>query len=121
MITEAVQSKLAAILLESYSHVAPEDASAPFVVHMESAEPIRTKEGVVGYIWDVNVILVALDPATREAYTMQIVSSIEAMCGTTVLGTNITEANYVSDTPMFDEETGLYGINILFSVISSNR
>lgn len=122
MITEAIQEKLVAII-PSYSHIAPEDASAPFILHIEKGEPIRTKSpgGLSGYNYEVTVILVAVDPATRETYTAQIIAAIEALTATTTKGTKIDEALYISDIPMYDEETNLYGINILFNVITSNR
>ena len=121
MITEAIQEKLVAILPASYAQIAPESAEAPFIIHIEKGDPIRTKGGLAGYNYEVTVILVALDPATRETYTAQIISAIEAMAETTIKSTNVIESFYVSDTPMYDEETDLYGTNILFSVISSNR
>jgi hypothetical protein len=121
MITEAVQEKLAVVLAKCYADVAPESATAPFIVHIEKGEPIRSKNGLEGYTWDVEVVLITLTPATRETYTASIISAIEGMTGTTVKSTNVDEAFYVSDTPMFDEETGLYGTNILFNVITKNR
>jgi hypothetical protein len=90
-------------------------------VHIEKGEPIRSKNGLEGYSWDVEVILITLNPATRATYTASIITAIEAMSATTVKSTKVDEAFYVSETPLFDEETGLYGTNILFNVISSNR
>jgi hypothetical protein len=120
MITEAVQGKLDAIIT-SYAHIAPEDVTAPFCVHIEKGVPIRTKKGIEGFTWDIEVVLIALDPASRETYTQSIIAALESMSGNTINNTIVDEATYVSDTPLFDEETLLYGTNILFNVISSNR
>ena len=123
MITEAVQEKLVAVLSNCYAQIAPESATAPFIVHIEKGEPIRMKgpQGKAGYNYEVTVLLVALDPATRETYTTRIIDALEGMSGTTVKNTVVDEAMYMNDTPIYDEETDLYGTNILFDVITSNR
>jgi hypothetical protein len=123
MITEAVQEKLVAVLSNCYSQVAPESATAPFILHIERGEPIRAKgpQGLIGYNYEVTVIIIALDPATRETYVKSCIDALEAMTGTTVKGTEILECLYQSDTPLYDEETDLYGTNIIFNAISTNR
>jgi hypothetical protein len=123
MITEAVQEKLAAVLTNCYAQIAPESATAPFILHIERGEPIRMKgpQGLVGYDYEVTVILVASDPASRETYTSSIIAALEAMSGNTIKNTQIDEVFYLSDTPLYDEETDLYGTNILFNIISTNR
>ena len=121
MISEAIQTKVAGVVTNTFIHIAPETAVAPFAVHSEAGVPLRTKEGIEGYEYDVNVIIVTASASQRETYAAQVIAAIEALSGTTTNSTAVDEARYISDNPAFDEELELYGTNMFFKVITSNR
>jgi len=120
MIIQAVQQTLAAVLT-SYSKIAPQSAELPFCVHAETGIPIRTKAGITGYTYKVNIVLVAATNTQLGTNTESIIAAVEDMEGQTIKSTEIEAVDFESDDPDYDEASEVFINTISFTIETNNR
>lgn len=121
MISEAIQETLEDIITNTYIAIGDEDIDLPFCVHTEREVPVRLKEGVVGYEYEAEIVIVDDSPDDVEDLKQSIISAIEALTGTTVESTSISSAEYLGDEPMFDQEAHEYATVLRFNIETNNR
>lgn len=120
MLSAALQSKLIAIVPNTFMLMGDEDVATPYCVHEERQRPVWLKKGVAGYEYDCEIALVADLPDVVETYKGQIRTALEAMEGTTVEGTAVELVEYLGDDPGFDVESKEY-INISRYLIQTSN
>lgn len=120
MIIEAIQATLSPVLT-TYSRVAPQEVETPFCVHDADSVPVRTKNGIVGYVYTVRVLLVCASTADIITYTDSIKSALEAIAGTTVSNTAIEAVYFDDDNIEYNTVYGWHENNITFTIETKNR
>ena len=122
MISAAIQTTLEVILPDTFFAIGDEGIEAPFCVHNEQElPPLLLKEGVAGYNFMVEIMIIDTLPDTVAAKVALVRAAIEALAGTTVDSTKFETVNYEGDDPGFDQESRLYGNNMRFEIGTENR
>lgn len=121
MIGEAIQATIEAIIPNTYSSIGDENIAIPFCVHEEKDEPIYLKEGIAGYEWNCEIAIIHNSPDAAEALSVQVISAIEALAGTTSHSTIIETVSYESGEPGFDQVTREYLRISRFIIQTKNR
>jgi len=120
MILDALQTTLAPIL-SSYVAIGYITATVPFCVYQVEPNPLRTKDGIVGYTQKVSIAIIHNDVDALETKSVAVKSAISAMLGT-VSGCVINSAIYDGETGVtFDAETETYQNNLDFTFDTDTR
>lgn len=121
MISAAIQSTLIAIIPNTFMAMGDEEIVTPYCVHKESSVSEYLKEGLSGYSYTCEVLIIDEFPEAVETLAMSVIPALEAQAGTTVNDTSIDAVTFDGDDPDFDIESKLY-INVLkFTIETSNR
>lgn len=131
MIGEAIQSALVAIIPNTFAEVMNEESAAPYCLHTEKETPVKLKEGLCGYTYNVEVFIVDQTPDLVKALSVSAISALEALEGTSYplaedleegeTATTIDEVIYEGDDPGFDPESRLHGNLLTFTIETLNR
>ena len=120
MISEAIQEALESVIENTYQTIGDENITTPFCVHEESDEPIRLKEGIVGYEYKVEVAIIDTTPDSCIELASSGVSVIMALENTTSHGTRIEGISYDGSNPGFDQQTKEYIRILQFTIQTGN-
>lgn len=121
MVSAAIQSTLVAIIPNTYLAMGDENIITPYCTHKEVATPDYVKEGICGYSYDCEILIIDDTPEKVETLVQSVKDAMLALTGTTVSGTIIELVVWDGEEPDFDIESKMY-INILkFSVQTLNR
>ena len=121
MISAAIQTELKKIITNTYLVMGDEGIVTPYCVHKEAGVPQYLKQGLIGYLYDCEVVVIDKTPGAVETLAMRIKTALEALAGTTTNSTKIDGVEFTGDAPDYDVESKLY-INILsFTIETSNR
>lgn len=117
MISEAIQATVVAIIANTNVNIGDEKIVTPFCVHNETElPPSLLKEGVDGYNFNVEIMIIDTLPDLVNANVVLVRAAIEALAGTTVNSTAFEQVNYEGDDPGFDTESRLYANIIRFTI-----
>lgn len=123
MITDAIQTILED-LVNSFSPIVESDIipNGIFAVHQEDiAETFRDKEGIYGFIYNVQVSIIGDSQETMDPIIEDIINEIEATTGE-VNGTVIEESELnTSQGILWDDEKKKYYDKLNFLVQTKNR
>lgn len=121
MITAAVQSTLEAIIPNTFDAMGDEQISTPFCVHKEAGTPEYVKEGICGYSYDCEVMIVDDTADKVETLVQSAKNALLALTGTTTSGTVIELVVWDSDDPDFDVDNKMYYNILKFTIQTLNR
>lgn len=131
MIGEAIQAALAAIITNTFADVMNDDAAVPYCLHTEAETPVKLKEGLCGYTYNVEVFIVDQTPDLVKTLSVSVISALEALSGTSYpdeedleegeTATDIDEVIYEGDDPGFDPESRMHGNLLTFTIETLNR
>ena len=121
MISTALQNTIVAIIPNTFLSMGDEGIITPYCVHREVGAADYLKEGIVGYSYACEVVIIDDLPEAVEVLVQSVKNAIIALSGTTVSGTNIESVIWDGDEPDFDTENKMY-LNILrFTIETNNR
>lgn len=121
MISAAVQSTLVAIIPNTFLAMGDEDVATPYCTHKETGEPEYVKEGICGYSYDCQVIIVDDTPEKVETLVQSVKNAMLALTGTTVSSTYIELVVWEGEDPDFDMEDKMYYNILSFTIKTLNR
>lgn len=116
MIGEKIQTALEAVIPNTYVAIADEGVETPFCIHSERQVPIRLKEGVIGYTYECEVMIIDDSPDNVETLKKSVISALEALEGSSDDDYKITSVDYTGDEPGFDKESKLFSTILLFNI-----
>lgn len=120
MIIDALISTINPIV-DCYTAIGDLKAELPFAVIQVAPDPIRTKDGIVGYTQKVSVALVDNDVDRIEANTVAVRAAVEAMHGL-ISECQINDVSFDSENGIiFDPETQTYQNSFEFDFDTDNR
>lgn len=118
MINATIQAVLQQIC-NSFSPVINSDVlpATPFCVHDEKINtPLRTKEGIYGYEYDLTVVVVGDTDSQADPIVESIVEAIEMLTGN-----GIDQATFESSTGLeYDSENLKFHNQLSFKVVTFN-
>lgn len=121
MISEAIQQTLAAIIPNTYMSMGDEEIITPYATHRETGVPNYGKAGILGYTYQVEVLIVDDTPDKVEQLLQSVKNALRELEGTTVCGTGIELVIWEDDEPDFDIESQMYTSVSTFTIDTSNR
>ncbi|HNX11608.1 MAG TPA: hypothetical protein PKH68_01340 [Paludibacteraceae bacterium] len=108
-------------IVDCYTAIGDLKAELPFSVIQVAPEPIRIKDGIVGYTQKVSVALVDNDVDRIEENTVAVRAAIEALTGL-VEECQINSVMFESENGViFDPETQTYQNSFEFTVDTNTR
>jgi len=121
MVSDVIQSTLAAIISNTNFAMGDEQIETPYCVHKEYGEPEYVKAGICGYNYDCEILIVDDTADKVEALFQLVKTAMEALTGQTVSGTQIDLVVLESDDPDFDTESKMYYTILKFTVLTLTR
>jgi len=121
MISQAVQKAIQAVIPNTYFAMGDEEIITPYCVHKESGTPEYMKEGLLGYSYATEVIIIDDLPEKVEALGRSVITALAALQGTTSMGTKIEAVTFDGDDPDYDSESRLYVTLLRFTIATNNR
>jgi hypothetical protein len=120
MILDALISTINPIV-DCYTAIGDLKAELPFAVIQVAPEPIRTKDGIIGYTQKVSVALVDNDVDRIEANTVAVRAAVESMYGL-IAECKINDVSFDSENGIiFDPETQTYQNSMEFTFDTDTR
>jgi hypothetical protein len=121
MILQALNNILGEVM-EAHPLIGDIDAELPFCVFKADAQPYRTKDGVCGYDYVVNVGIIDDEIGSINTYTDSIISAMIAQRNTTISGTEIYAIIQTDESGVYYEnENNVYMNDLEFKVFTKNR
>jgi hypothetical protein len=121
MISAAIQSTLVGIIPNTFLAMADESIVTPYCTHKETGTPEYVKEGICGYSYDCEVLIIDDTPEAVETLVQSCKNALLALTGTTVNGTGIELVVWDGEEPDFDMENKMFFNILKFAVLTSNR
>lgn len=120
MILDALISTINPIV-DCYTAIGDINSNLPFSVIQVVPEPIRIKDGIIGYTQKVSVALVDNDVDRIETNTVAVRAAIEAMHGL-IEGCQINDVSFDSENGIiFDQDTQTYQNSMEFTFDTDTR
>lgn len=121
MISQVIQTACVGVIPKTYFSMGDENITAPYCVHRESSTPQYMKGVIVEYSWEVEIAIIADDPAELESLGNSIRTAIGNLERTTSSSTYIQDVTYLGDSPEYDEEENLYVTVLRYTITTTNR
>jgi len=122
MISQAIQTKLVALIPRSYFSIGDEDIQAPYCVHRENCVGYSEhKAGSKEYTYEVEIAIIEDKPGELETLANSVRAAITALEGQTTNSTYIQDVTYMGDSPEYDDEEKLYVTVLRYSITTTNR
>lgn len=128
MINEAITKILKTYTPRVYSPAVTGDAmpASPFLVYQnELSETHKTKEGIVGYSWGVDITVLSNTASECESIAVSIIESLDANEGDITIGDDtikLEEITYTDESGReYDEEVKLHANTLQFIIESDRR
>lgn len=119
MILEALHTKINSIV-NAFPLIGDIEADAPFAVYSADQSVLRTKSGIIGYEYDVQITVVHPELSVCFEKSDLIKAAVETLDGTTTNDTTFESVRYVSENQRYDAQA-LYHINdIIYKVFTTN-
>ena len=120
MIIDALISTINPIV-DCYTAIGDIEAELPFAVIQVVPDPIRTKDGIIGYTQKVSVALIDNDVDRLESNTVSVRSALESLTGS-ISGCQINSVSTDSETGIiFDQQTQTFQNTIELTFDTDNR
>lgn len=120
MILDALHTTINPIVT-AYPLVGDIDAETPFSFFRAIPTPLRTKDGIIGFEYLVEVGIVDRDPDTVDTLTETVKTAVLAMTGT-IAGTEIEHVLFTDESGIyFLEPDQAYENDLEFKVSTKNR
>jgi len=108
-------------IVDCYTAIGDINSDLPFSVIQVAPEPIKIKDGIIGYTQKVSVALVDNDVDRVESNTVAVRAAVEAMHGL-ISGCQINDVSFDSENGIiFDQESQTYQNSIEFTFDTDNR
>jgi hypothetical protein len=121
MISQAIQKAIQAVIPNTYFAMGDEEILTPYCVHKEAGTPQLCKEGLLGYSFSCEVVIIDDLPEKVETLARSVISALAALQGTTSKGTKIEAVTFDGDDPDYDAESKLYVTLLRFTIETNNR
>jgi hypothetical protein len=121
MISTAIQNTIVALIPNTYFVMGDESILTPYCVHRELATPEYLKEGIAGYSYDCEVVIIDDTADKVEDLVQSVKNAIIALAGTTVSSTKFDSVMWEGEDPAFDEQDKMYVNTLKFTIETSNR
>ena len=120
MIIEAIHTTVNPILT-AYPLVGDIEATLPFCLYKATPEAVRDKTGIIGYVYTVEIGIIAKRISEVNTYTPTIINAIKAMTGT-INDTEITSVIHTDESGVYYLAPDEVHVNDLeFKIFTNNR